>query len=416
MMSRVVFHGRRSAFGHGVSSAAGTVGFTTFGATTVSVVVQPPKIGRYKTIEVSADIRIPVIAAAFTYTGLPPDEMAGRITTLYERVLTTTVNDIEHIEANSYRGFGIVKIFFQPGVDVATANAQVTAVSQTVLKQMPAGTTPPLILNYNASTVPILQLALSGEGLHNLVQNMKAQQPDFVAVTGDLVNLGLEAEANTAWNWLQTVGDEHAVCVSPGNHDAYVKPAFGFNAERWGGYMRGETMDVAQFPFVRRVDDVAVISCSSSVPSAPFMAIGRFEQDQADRLARILKLMGEAGYFRVVLIHHPPNIEARDKRLGLWGGDLFRSVIAEHGAELILHGHTHKSSIHAVPGPGADVPVIGVAAAGAAQGTGHNGDDPARYNFFRIERTGNHWSCTMREYGFQRLGPSIVMRLQMRIY
>ncbi len=91
--------------------------------------------------------------------------MAGRITTLYERVLTTTVNDIEHIEANSYQGFGIVKIFFQPGVNVATANAQVTAVSQTVLKQMPAGTTPPLILNYNASTVPILQLALSGEGL-----------------------------------------------------------------------------------------------------------------------------------------------------------------------------------------------------------------------------------------------------------
>src|SRR5690242_14776733 len=115
--------------------------------------------------DIFPEIRIPVIAAAWQYTGLPPDQMAGRITTLYERVLTTTVNDIEHIEANSYNGFGIVKIFFQPGVNVATANAQVTAVSQTVLKQMPAGTTPPLILNYNASTVPILQLALSGEGL-----------------------------------------------------------------------------------------------------------------------------------------------------------------------------------------------------------------------------------------------------------
>jgi CzcA family heavy metal efflux pump len=115
--------------------------------------------------DIFPDIRIPVIAAAWQYTGLPPDQMAGRITTLYERVLTTTVNDIEHIEANSYAGFGIVKIFFQPGVNVATANAQVTAVSQTVLKQMPAGATPPLILNYNASTVPILQLALSGKGL-----------------------------------------------------------------------------------------------------------------------------------------------------------------------------------------------------------------------------------------------------------
>jgi multidrug efflux pump subunit AcrB len=99
------------------------------------------------------------------YTGLPPDQMAGRITTPFERTLTTTVNDIEHIVANSYNGFGIVKIFFQPNVDIRTANAQVTAISQTLLKQLPPGATPPLILNYSASTVPIIQVALSGEGL-----------------------------------------------------------------------------------------------------------------------------------------------------------------------------------------------------------------------------------------------------------
>jgi multidrug efflux pump subunit AcrB len=116
-------------------------------------------------VDIFPEIRIPVIAVAWQYTGLPPDDMAGRITTLYERVLTTTVNDIEHIEANSYTGFGIVKIFFQPGVNIATANAQVTAVSQVVTKQMPAGTTPPLIINYSASTVPILQVALSGKGM-----------------------------------------------------------------------------------------------------------------------------------------------------------------------------------------------------------------------------------------------------------
>ena len=115
--------------------------------------------------DIFPDIRIPVIAVVWQYTGLPPDQMSGRITTPFERALTTTVNDIEHIEANSYNGFGVVKIFFQPNVDIRTANAQVTAISQTVLKQMPPGITPPLILNYNASTVPILQLALSGEGL-----------------------------------------------------------------------------------------------------------------------------------------------------------------------------------------------------------------------------------------------------------
>ncbi|RYY01406.1 MAG: efflux RND transporter permease subunit [Gammaproteobacteria bacterium] len=115
--------------------------------------------------DIFPNIRIPVIAVAWQYTGMPPDQMSGRITTPFQRVLTTTVNDIEHIEANSYTGFGIVKIFFQPGVDIATANAQVTAVSQTMLRQLPAGITPPLILNYNASTVPILQIALSGQGL-----------------------------------------------------------------------------------------------------------------------------------------------------------------------------------------------------------------------------------------------------------
>src|SRR6202043_1917783 len=91
--------------------------------------------------------------------------MSGRIVTPFERALTTTVNDIEHIVSNSYNGFGIIKIFFQPNVDIRTANAQVTAISQTLLKQMPPGATPPLIINYTASTVPIIQVALSGEGL-----------------------------------------------------------------------------------------------------------------------------------------------------------------------------------------------------------------------------------------------------------
>ena len=115
--------------------------------------------------DIFPDIGIPVIGVVWQYTGLPPDQMAGRITTPFQRALTTTVNDIEHIVANSYNGVGIIKIFFQPNVDIRTANAQVTAISQTMLKQLPPGSTPPLILNYSASTVPIIQVALSGEGL-----------------------------------------------------------------------------------------------------------------------------------------------------------------------------------------------------------------------------------------------------------
>ncbi len=114
--------------------------------------------------DIFPDIRIPVISVVWQYTGMPPDQMSGRITTPFQRALTTTVNDIEHIEATSYTGIGVIKIFFQPNADIRTANAQVTAISQTLIKQLPPGSTPPLILNYSASTVPILLVALSGEG------------------------------------------------------------------------------------------------------------------------------------------------------------------------------------------------------------------------------------------------------------
>lgn len=116
-------------------------------------------------VDIFPNIRIPVIAVAWQYAGLPPEDMSDRIIGPYERVLATTVNDIEHVESQSLQGIGIVKIYFQPGADIRTATAQVTSISQTVLRQMPPGITPPLILNYSASTVPILQLALSGRGL-----------------------------------------------------------------------------------------------------------------------------------------------------------------------------------------------------------------------------------------------------------
>src|ERR1035438_1264476 len=138
-------------------------------------------------VDIFPSIRIPIIAVAFQYQGLPPDQMAGRIITPFERALTTTVNDIEHFEANSYTTFGIVKIYFHPTVNIATANAQVTAISQSLLKQMPPGTTPPLIINYSASSVPIIQLALSGKGLteQNLADlGVNFVRPRLVTVQG----------------------------------------------------------------------------------------------------------------------------------------------------------------------------------------------------------------------------------------
>jgi multidrug efflux pump subunit AcrB len=135
----------------------------TFIVMAILILIAGPLAAMQMPTDIFPDIKIPVIGVAFQYTGLSPDEMAGRIISPYERGLTTTVNDIEHIESTSIPGMGIEKIYFQPGVNIAVANAQVTAISQTSTKQMPVGTTPPLILNYNASTVPILQIAFSGE-------------------------------------------------------------------------------------------------------------------------------------------------------------------------------------------------------------------------------------------------------------
>jgi multidrug efflux pump subunit AcrB len=116
-------------------------------------------------IDIFPSINIPVISVVFSYTGLSPDDMAGRIVTFYERSLTTSVNDIEHIESQSIPNYGIIKIFFQPTVNINAALAEVSAMSQTVLKQMPPGITPPLILSFDASSVPVLQLALSSDKL-----------------------------------------------------------------------------------------------------------------------------------------------------------------------------------------------------------------------------------------------------------
>src|SRR5271167_2227715 len=119
--------------------------------------------------DIFPNIGIPVISVVWGYTGLSPDDMAGRIVAPYERVLSTTVNDVEHVESQSFPGMGVVKIFFQPNVDINAAQAQVTSISQTILKQLPAGATPPIILVYNASSVPVIQLALSSDS-HSQVE------------------------------------------------------------------------------------------------------------------------------------------------------------------------------------------------------------------------------------------------------
>src|SRR5947209_19402182 len=142
--------------------------------------------------DIFPDINIPVVSVVFSYTGLPPDDMAGRIVTYYERSLTTSVNDIEHIESQSIPNYGIIKIFFQPTVNINAALAEVGAMSQTVLKQMPAGITAPTILSFNASSVPILQLPLSSHTLPETTWFHQATsfiRPQLASVAGAAIPL-----------------------------------------------------------------------------------------------------------------------------------------------------------------------------------------------------------------------------------
>ncbi|MBV9308054.1 MAG: efflux RND transporter permease subunit, partial [Acidobacteriaceae bacterium] len=153
------------------------------------LLVSPIVILRTPT-DIFPNINIPVISAIWTYTGLNPEEFEGRITSVYERVLTTTVNDIEHIESTTLNGTAVVKIFLQPYANATTGVAQVAAVSQTILKQMPAGINPPIVLSYSASSVPILQLALSGKGLQEQDLNdiaMNFLRTQLVTVPGAVV-------------------------------------------------------------------------------------------------------------------------------------------------------------------------------------------------------------------------------------
>ncbi|MDJ0931593.1 MAG: metallophosphoesterase [Breoghania sp.] len=246
----------------------------------------------------------------------------------------------------------------------------------------------------------------TSEYLDGLVADLKAQEPDHIALTGDLVNIAIDAELGPARRWLDKLGPAHDVSVAPGNHDAYVPGALRRASEAWAPYMRGDDDHIpGAYPYVRRRDDVALVGVSSARASAPFFATGHVSTEQAKLLCQKLKALGRDGVFRVVMIHHPPVRGSTDWYKRLIAGSRVRAAILQGGAELVLHGHTHIDSLHWLKGPVGPVPVVGVPAASNAPGGKKPG---ARYNLFKIERAGNDWRCYWRERGFQKPGEGIV--------
>lgn len=225
-----------------------------------------------------------------------------------------------------------------------------------------------------------------------LLADMEQTGVDHVAVTGDLVNLALDAEIDLAREWLETVGDPERVSVVPGNHDAYVPGALHKACRSWRPWMTGEKTKVGQsktgFPYLRTRGSVALIGVSSARATGPFMALGTFREEQAARTAALLDLAAERGLFRVLMIHHPPVRGATTAPKRLYGIGLFQETVKRHGAELVLHGHTHDPTLYWIGGRDHSVPVLGVTAAG--QGTvGEKA--PAQYNLIEIDGEPGRW-------------------------
>lgn len=243
--------------------------------------------------------------------------------------------------------------------------------------------------------------SMTGGTLDILVADMQAQAPDHIAVTGDLVNLALDEELDTAQRWLKTLGDPANVSVVPGNHDAYVPGALKKTRRYWQAWMLGDKQATenlpVEFPYLRVRGDIALIGVSSARATAPFMATGDIRSKQAQKLGEILDETGRRGLFRIIMIHHPPVRGAAPSHKRLLGIGLFQRTVREHGAELVLHGHTHLSTQYEINGPDWKIPVVCVPS--ASQSYPGNHKPPAAFNLFSIAKTNSGWSCHMLQRG-----------------
>ncbi|MBQ27905.1 MAG: metallophosphatase [Nitrospiraceae bacterium] len=242
------------------------------------------------------------------------------------------------------------------------------------------------------------------EILAELVRDLKSQQPDHTVVTGDLTHIGLPQEFQEAKDWLDALGMPSEVTIIPGNHDAYVEADWDSTLALWIPYMGSDIAGVAGgcerqacFPSLRVRDSVAFIGLSTAHPSAPFLATGSIGHSQLQALERVLVETGERRLFRIILLHHPPIPGTVPWRKQLTDHASFRSVVARCGAELVLHGHAHCTSIRQIVAQGRIVPAIGVPAASARS---HHPDRGAQYHLYRLTRQVSTWSIQLSVRGY----------------
>ncbi|WP_155951256.1 metallophosphoesterase family protein [Rhizobium mesoamericanum] len=251
---------------------------------------------------------------------------------------------------------------------------------------------------------------LFGSTLDLLLDDIREKQADHLAVTGDLVNLASGLEIRAAAAWLKELGDPADNSVVPGNHDAYVPGAYEKSVRAWYDNVRGDLApaewqeDRHVFPYLRVRGKVAIVGCSTAVATPPFAASGFFGERQARDTVNMLRAAGEAGLFRVVMIHHPPIHGATSFHKRMIGIRRFGAVISTGGAELVLHGHTHLNTLNWLRGQTSPVPVVGIAS--ASQGPG--GLKPrAAYNLFTIDGSPGAWELTGERFSINSMGDGI---------
>lgn len=238
--------------------------------------------------------------------------------------------------------------------------------------------------------------------LDTLRMDLQSGDLDQILITGDLTHLGLPHEFRQVRQWLDSL-NHPAVAVVPGNHDSYVPTPWATTYRLWQPYFGRDGDDHSLssldevFPTLTVRGQVAFIGISTARPMAPFIAAGKVGSQQLEKLAKLLKDCGEKDLFRVVFLHHPPLPGHEKWRKALWDGNAFLQVIESRGAELVLHGHSHKASVHQMTSAGREIPVIGVSSASALGGHGH----PALYNHFCVGEGALGWQLDMesRLYG-----------------
>ncbi len=245
-----------------------------------------------------------------------------------------------------------------------------------------------------------------------ITADVAAQNPDHIAVTGDLVNIALPGEYIAARAWLDALGAPGMVSVVPGNHDIYTHLGRDPGCDRWADFMRGDADAAAPadkeptFPYVRRRGRVALIGLNSAVPTPPFVAAGIVGKPQIARLATILARLGDEGLFRVVMIHHPPLPGLASPSRGLEDAAELERVLLRHGAELVLHGHNHHDMLSWRDWRGGRFPVLGIASGSAAKL--HHGEPMARYNLIEIGVRDGSFSMRVRTRGLDAAGHQVV--------